>query len=126
MSVLRNALHAALLVLTGPENAKCRLRSAWLNHLSELPIDEMPDGIRESYQAIRDGLTAQVPVNNEHPAEATIRKMSPVQAARWNQDIAKLYLNLLADDVPVQLRLVETADVEEPATETVPDFLVRH
>ncbi|MEM7763962.1 MAG: hypothetical protein AAF290_07755 [Pseudomonadota bacterium] len=127
MSVLKTAFHNALIVLTGHKTAKDRLREAWLTYLSDLSTDEMPDGFRENFLAIRDGLTSQRPVNNEHPAEATIRKMSPGQAARWNQDIAKLYLTLIGEEAPVQLRLVDTVDGEETAVEgPVPEFLVQH
>ncbi|MEN7342493.1 MAG: hypothetical protein AAAFM81_06090 [Pseudomonadota bacterium] len=131
-SVLKSALHNALLVLTGPQSAKQRLRDAWLNHLEVLPADELPEGARENFLAIQSGLNQERPVNSEHPAEATIRKMSPVEAARWNEAIAKLYLSLVAEDGPVQLRLVDAGDgavaeeTNDAATDGVPGFLIRH
>ncbi|MEL6870304.1 MAG: hypothetical protein AAFO81_10930 [Pseudomonadota bacterium] len=128
MSALRSALQEAIVLLTSHENAKIRLINAWVDGLDLLSVDEMPDGIRETFMAMRDRLTAHQPVNNEHPIVATIRKMSPMDAARCGQDIVQLYLQVVNADSPVQLRLVEGPDLDETDEEpsVVPDFLTRH
>lgn len=126
MSVVKKALYDALLVLTGHKSAKDRLRDAWLNYLCDLQPEDLPEGPRQKFQAISDGLSSQTPVNKEHPAEATIRKMSPHQAARWNKDIVSLYVAVIAEGEPVQLRLVDANESEEGTSDPVPDFLIRH
>ena len=89
MSVIKIILHDALIVLTGHEDAKSRLTRAWIDGLDKLIPDELPDGIREKFLAMRERLTARRPVNNEHPVIATIRKMSPMEAARFGRDMYK-------------------------------------
>ncbi len=131
MSVIKNTFQEALIVLTGHEDAKSRLTRAWIDSLFEMNADELPDGIREMFLAMREQLTTRRPVNNEHPVIATIRKMSPMEAARLGADIVKMYSQVLSADEPVQLRLVERADGDEAGetaadADIVPDFLSRH
>ncbi|MEM7611436.1 MAG: hypothetical protein AAF270_07155 [Pseudomonadota bacterium] len=127
MTVLKKRLHDALIILTGHEDAKSRLSKAWIDGLDTVEPDEVPDGIREKFLAMRDRLCARQPVNKEHPVVATIRKMSPMEAARYNRDIVQMYAQLMAADQPMQLRLVESIDGEESIeTDAVPDFLTQH
>ncbi|MEO0574207.1 MAG: hypothetical protein AAF004_02005 [Pseudomonadota bacterium] len=128
MSAFKSTLHDAIVVLTGHENAKTRLTNAWVNLLETVAADELPDGIRQTFLAMRDKLTAHQPVNKEHPIVATIRKMSPMEAATCAQDVVHIYLQVVSAESPVQLRLVETADHEDDSAtaESVPDFLTQH
>ncbi|MEL6215061.1 MAG: hypothetical protein AAFQ99_05215, partial [Pseudomonadota bacterium] len=81
MSLLRDKLHDAMLVLTSHENAKSRLTKAWVDRLELVPTDEVPETIRDRFLAMRDRIMARRPVNNENPIVATIRKMSPLEAS---------------------------------------------
>ncbi|MEL7310993.1 MAG: hypothetical protein AAFN07_05760 [Pseudomonadota bacterium] len=126
MSLLRDKLHDAMLVLTSHENAKARLTKAWVDQLETIPSDEIPDTVRERFQAMRDRITARRPVNNEHPIVATIRKMSPMEASDCGRDIVQLYFQLMLDSAPVQLRLVETTAEEKPQATEIPEFLTQH
>ena len=129
MSVVKDSFHEALVILTSHENAKTRLTRAWMDGLGKLALDDLPDGIREQFTRMRERLMARRPVNNEHPVVATIRKMSPMEAARFGGEIVNMYADVMAADQPVQLRIVEMAP-EQPGQaadgEDVPDFLSRH
>lgn len=127
MSAFKTILHDAIVVLTGHENAKTRLTNAWVGLLESVSSDELPDGIRETFLAMRDKLTAHQPVNKEHPIVASIRKMSPMEASSCAQDIVHIYLQVVSAESPVQLRLVDTSDAgEDVASDAVPDFLTQH
>ncbi|MEM6808992.1 MAG: hypothetical protein AAGA41_13125 [Pseudomonadota bacterium] len=130
MSAIKNSFHEALVILTSHENAKTRLTKAWVDTLEHLASDELPDSIRDQFNRMRKRLTARRPVNNENPIVATIRKMSPAEAARFGCEIVNMYADVMAADHPVQLRIVDVA--AEPQSEKaegkdgVPDFLSRH
>lgn len=126
MSLLRDKLHDAMLVLTSHENAKSRLTRAWVDQLDSIPSDEIPDTVRERFQAMRDRITSRRPVNNEHPIVATIRKMSPMEASDCGRDIVQLYIQLMLDSAPVQLRLVESTGDEKSEPAEIPEFLTKH
>lgn len=126
MSVLREMLHDAMLVLTSHENAKARLTKAWIDRLETIPTEEVPETVRDRFLAMRDRIMTRKPVNNEHPIIATIRKMSPVEASDCGQDIVQLYFHVMTDSAPVQLRLVEGAGEEHGSEEPLPDFLTQH
>ncbi|MEO1581505.1 MAG: hypothetical protein AAFR91_06620 [Pseudomonadota bacterium] len=126
MSLLRDKLHDAMLVLTSHENAKSRLTKAWVDRLELVPTDEVPETIRDRFLAMRDRIMARRPVNNENPIVATIRKMSPLEASDCGRDIVQLYFQIMTDAAPVQLRLVETPVEEAASRDEIPDFLTQH
>lgn len=129
MSAARDSFHKALVILTGHESAKARLTRAWVDGLETLKPDDLPDSIREQFHRMRERLTERRPINNEHPIVATIRKMSPVEAATFGHEIVGMYESVMVADHPVQLRIVEMTPEQpgsEPEPEAVPDFLSRH
>lgn len=130
MSILKSTLQEAIIVLTSHENAKTRLTNAWVDRLDSLSAEDLPDSIREQFKTMRDKLMTRQPVNGEHPIVATIRKMSPMEASGYGQDIVNMYIKLVNAELPVQLRLVETKDAEQVlesgTTDAVPDFLTKH
>ena len=127
MSVLKEALHDAMLALTSHENAKSRLEKAWLDKLETIPEGDLPESVRDRFMAMRERIMCRRPVNNEHPIVATIRKMSPMEASDCGHDIVKLYFQVMTGDVPIQLRLVDRGNAETVIDGVgVPDFLAQH
>ena len=129
MSAIKDSFHEALVILTSHENAKTRLTRAWVETLENLAIDELPDSIRDQFNRMRKKLTARRPVNNEHPIVATIRKMSPAEAARFGGEILSMYADVMAGEHPVQLRIVDVTTEQQPVDadeKGIPDFLSRH
>lgn len=129
MSAIKDSFHEALVILTSHENAKTRLTRAWVETLENLAIDELPDSIRDQFNRMRKTLTARRPVNNEHPIVATIRKMSPAEAARFGGEILSMYVDVMAGEHPVQLRIVDVTSDQQPVDsdeKSIPDFLSRH
>lgn len=127
MSAVKDSFRDALMVLTSHENAKDRLTRAWVDKLERLASDDLPDSIREQFNRMRERLTTRRPVNGEHPVVATIRKMSPMEAARYGHEIVNMYSDVMSADHPVQLRIVDaTLEQGGETAEDVPDFLSRH
>ena len=127
MSAVKDSFRDALIVLTSHENAKDRLTRAWVDGLERLALDDLPDSIREQFNRMRERLMTRRPVNGEHPVVATIRKMSPMEAARYGHEIVHMYADVMAADQPVQLRIVDaTLETGADAPDDVPDFLSRH
>ena len=127
MSAVKDSFRDALIVLTSHENAKDRLTRAWVDGLERIASDDLPDSIREQFNRMRERLMTRRPVNGEHPVVATIRKMSPMEAARYGHEIVHMYDDVMSADHPVQLRIVDaTLEAGGDAPEDVPDFLSRH
>lgn len=128
MSLLKNKLQAAVVALTGTGNVKHRLSAAWLDHLADLPDEDLPEKLRDVFSTLRATLHTERPLNGESAAVATIRKMSAADAGRCAEHVVHLFTELLSDAEGTQLRLVELADpaADDTARSNLPGFLFKH
>jgi hypothetical protein len=69
-----------LLASTGP--MKNRLMNAFRNHLADLDDDELPYEIREEFSSLTARMSSVAPLRGETAVQATVRKMSELEAGR--------------------------------------------
>jgi len=79
----------AILVSSGP--IKQRLIEAYRNHLASIDQDELPKEIREEFCSVSNCMSCVRPLRGETPEQATVRKMSDIEAGQ----IATRILNML-------------------------------
>ena len=74
------SLHKAALELAKPTALKQRLTDAYLRHLADLSLQEMPGELRQDFEALRQSMTRVRPQHGECAVTATVRKMSTGEA----------------------------------------------
>jgi len=79
----QRVLCARFRTLTGEGPIKQRLASAYKDHLEELREEEIPDSIRQKFLSLRQAITSVPPANGESAVQASVRKMSAVDAQRY-------------------------------------------
>lgn len=113
---------AAVSVMAGDGNVKQRLVQAYEDHLETLEESSLPADARQPFAELMRVLRAVAPLNGEGPVRATVRKMSPQDAARCGRlmlELLTLLVRLAASDADA--RPGRTLK-ERPV---VPAFLVR-
>jgi hypothetical protein len=70
------SLHKAALELAKPSALKQRLTDAFTRYLIDLPSQDMPNEVRQDFEALRLSMTRVRPQQGECPVAATVRKMS--------------------------------------------------
>ena len=83
MCQISDRLFSAVRTLTGEGPIKQRLASAYKEHLEELREEEIPDSIRQKFLSLRQAITSVPPANGESAVQASVRKMSAVDAQRY-------------------------------------------
>lgn len=124
MCQISDRLFSAARTLIGDGPIKQRLVSAYLEYLEALREEEIPEPIRPKLLSLRQALTAVVPTNGESAVQASVRKMSPLDAQRYATSI----LLMIAEMVRIRGSGERIAFVrnEQPALEPVapvPDIL---
>lgn len=76
------ALFAATLTLASAGPIKQRLAAAFTEHLSRLERRDFPGELREDFEQLRTDLSAVRPMRGETAVQATVRKMSDLQAGQ--------------------------------------------
>jgi hypothetical protein len=89
----------AMLASAGP--IKHRLSEAYRTHLESLDRDELPKEIREEFSAISSRMCCVRPLRGETAVQATVRKMSDLEAGRVAMRIVNM-LGFLARQQGVQ------------------------
>lgn len=92
-----HCLQQALIELVGNPSLKQRLITAYSKHLKHLDGDDLPEGLREDFAALRAELEAVRPMPGETSVQATVRKMSADQADRCAARIAALVTGYARD-----------------------------
>lgn len=88
---------AAVSALIGEGPIKQRLASAYSQHLADLADSDLPAALQHDFSALRSALTRVAPVGTETAVHASVRKMSPGEAASHAATILKLYLALSSE-----------------------------
>jgi hypothetical protein len=87
-------LRAAIEVLLGAGAVKQRLRDAYVLHLQDIEPAALPRDAAESLRALSGALSTATAAGSLGAVEATIRKMSDVEAGGCALRILDLYLTL--------------------------------
>ena len=77
------ALFAATLTLASAGPIKQRLSVAYTEHLERLERRELPREVREDFDRLTSHLSAVRPMRGETAVQATVRKMSDIQAGQY-------------------------------------------
>jgi hypothetical protein len=115
--------HFATLELVRSTPIKQRLICAYRRHLAGLPVDNVPDEVRESYLQVRRNLCGVQPLRGEDAVAASVRKMSNQDADECAALIVEIFgvmsrspQDRVGTDALVQLQTVErAADYDVPA-----------
>lgn len=91
MSVTWDKLHGAALLLAGAGPVKQRLADAFRTHLVDLDVEELPRELRAEFLSLSASLTSGRAVGASSVIDATVRKLSDVQAAAYSGRFIVLY-----------------------------------
>lgn len=92
-NAINRLYHAVKMLATEPDDIKCRLRSAYLNQICLIALDEFPEDLRPQIQSIHDKLnkkTQRIP--NQYPIDATLYRMHKSTASKIAKEIWDLYV----------------------------------
>lgn len=121
MSDIATRFEAAVDVLIGDGPVKQRLIRACSDHLDGIVANRLPEEARLLFDALQSALHAVTPVGRESPIQASVQKMSPVQASQHARTILQLHRLLQPGRRADHLKVVESA----PEIESLPpQFLV--
>lgn len=95
MCQISDRLFSAARTLIGDGPIKQRLVAAWLEYLEALREEEIPEPIRPKFLSLRQALTAVAPTNGESAVQASVRKMSPLDAQRYATSILLMLSELV-------------------------------
>jgi hypothetical protein len=99
MSATWDRFHGAVLVLSGAGPVKQRLADAFRKYLADLDVETLPRELRADFLSLSTSLTSGHAVGGMSVIDATIRKLSDVQAAGYAQRLVTMY-GLLAQAQP--------------------------
>lgn len=89
----------AMLASAGP--IKQRLAEAYRQHLAPLEQDDLPKEIREEFSSVSNCMQCVRPMRGESAVQATVRKMSDIEAGRMAMRIVSM-LGVIARQQNVQ------------------------
>ena len=123
--------HAAMQVLVGTGPVKQRLVDAYRRHLAALREHDLPDPVRDRFDSLRAAMHEAPATGGMTAPEASVRKMSEMDAAAHATAILEMFTVLSAlnesESVP-RLRIVAGGGVDDALTDDlfeVPAFLSR-
>jgi hypothetical protein len=91
MPTTRERFHGAAVTLVGAAPVKQRLSRAFGEHLDGLTEPELPREIRQDFASLRSCLTRAKPVVGQTPVEASVRKLSELEAEILAARIIAMY-----------------------------------
>jgi hypothetical protein len=86
---------AAVRTLVGDGPLKQRLIRAFAEHLGELDNADLPIAARPDFMDLKEALQRRTPVGREGRVQASVQKMSPVEASGHAGTIVQLYVAVL-------------------------------
>ena len=117
-----DCLHFATLELVRSTPIKQRIVAAYRQYLSQIPEEQLPLEIRESYARILSSLRGVTPLRGEDEVTASVRKMSNSEVDACAAQIVALFAQLCRAQVAqgrpsaevVMLHAPEADDVDAP------------
>ena len=113
MPYLAERFEAAVSALVGEGSVKDRLATAYSEHLDDLESGELPKAMRISFEDLQTALHAVKPTGREPCVQATIRKMSTLQAGGHAKTIVSLYADLVCHGERAELLKVVNGKLEK-------------
>jgi hypothetical protein len=103
---------AATLILASAGPIKHRLAEAYRQHLEGLEEDELPKEIRDEFLTLSNSMCRVRPLRGETALQATVRKMSDVEAGRFAVRIVNMLgvIARLQGQQRPKLRAVNSSD----------------
>lgn len=123
MAYLTGNFRDAVRVLSGSGPVKQRLIQAFTTHLDELHDDELPSDAKAAFTELRSRLYQAKPMNGETAIRASVRKMSPTEAAYCAEVVVQLFEQSLEQEL--NGRPLHLVDSEQPGGAAIPPFLVK-
>jgi hypothetical protein len=105
--------HAAMQVLVGTGPVKQRLVDAYRRHLAALREHDLPDAIRDRFVTLRAAMHEAPATGGMTAPEASVRKMSEMDAATHASAILEMFTVLSAlneSESAPRLRIVASGD----------------
>lgn len=98
--MIENWVHfrRAVQVLVGPGPVKQRLCLAYLTHLQQVDARALPRELQADYSALSSAMHSAQAAGGLGEVEATVRKMSDLDAARLAEQVLALYVSLAGGD----------------------------
>lgn len=81
---------AATTILASAGPIKLRLVEAYRSHLASIDQEELPKEIREEFCSVADCMSCVRPLRGETAEQATVRKMSDLEAGRLANRIVNM------------------------------------
>ena len=94
MDDLCNRFYRALIVSGSELPIKQRLVALWKEHLDDICTGSLPRQLRSRFDSIRNAMYSEKPLLDEHPADASVRKMSHREAASHTATVAEIFREL--------------------------------
>jgi hypothetical protein len=91
MTATWDRFHGAALLLAGAGPVKQRLADAFRTHLVDLDVKELPRELRAEFLSLSASLTSGRAVGGSSVIDATVRKLSEVQAAAYSGRFIVMY-----------------------------------
>jgi hypothetical protein len=104
---------AATVVLASSGPIKQRLIEAYRSHLASLDRDELPKEIRDEFCSLCNCMSCVRPMRGETAEQATVRKMSDIEAGQVAAQIVNMLGSLARNQMfqrPPKLRAVSGAE----------------
>jgi hypothetical protein len=95
MNYLTKRFLAAVRICSGDLTIKQRLAKAWIRHLDDIDVNDLPESQRQKFVRLREAMYERKPLPQESAPLASIRKMSARQAASHTDLIIAIYAELL-------------------------------
>jgi hypothetical protein len=95
MNYLTKQFLAAVRICSGDSTIKQRLANAWMRHLDDIDVNDLPESQRQKFVQLREAMYERKPLPQESAPLASIRKMSARQAASHTNLIIAIYAGLL-------------------------------
>ena len=111
----------AVLALVGDGPVKQRLSVAYSRYLDGLYPDDLPDAVRERYEALHTAMHRVAPIGKGGRLKASIQKMSFAEAAYYAGRIVEVYAELVRCVEREPLKIVRS---DEPPRELEPQHAI--
>jgi hypothetical protein len=95
MCNVADAFFAAVRTLASDAPLKQRLVVAWVDSLSAVEADDLPEAIRPRFELLRAAVTSAGATDKESAVEVSVRKMSPADASRYANGILAMFAELV-------------------------------
>jgi L-lactate utilization protein LutC len=91
MDTLLDLLQQATVTLTQGGAIKDRLADAYSAHLAQVDPDDLPEALRDEFNALRAAMRRERPLPRESVVRASVRKMSNEEAARHAAAVVRAF-----------------------------------